>query len=70
MEFCIETQTLKGILIAIYLVLTCEILPADAGLLAKWLVSLTSDREFQVRSPLVADSSALSPAVQGTHGLA
>ena len=31
MEFCIETQTLKGILTAIYLVLTCEILPAGAG---------------------------------------
>ena len=31
MEFCIETQTLKRILTAIYLVLTCEILPAGAG---------------------------------------
>ena len=25
MEFCVETQTLKGILTAIYLILTCEI---------------------------------------------
>ena len=31
MEFCIETQTLKGILTAMYFVLTCEILPAGAG---------------------------------------
>ena len=31
MEFCIETQTLKGILTAIYFVLTCEIFPAGAG---------------------------------------
>ena len=31
MEFCIETQTLKGILPAIYFVLTCEISPAGAG---------------------------------------
>ena len=31
MEFCIETQTLKGILTAIYFVLTCEILPAGAS---------------------------------------
>ena len=32
MAFCIETQTLRVILTAIYLVLTCEkILPAGAG---------------------------------------
>ena len=31
MAFCIETQTLKGILTAIYFVLTCEILPPGAG---------------------------------------
>ena len=31
MEFCVETQTLEGILTAIYLVLTLEILPAGAG---------------------------------------
>ena len=31
MVFCIETQTLKGISTAIYLVLTGEILPAGAG---------------------------------------
>ena len=28
MAFCIETQTLKGILTAIYFILTCEILTA------------------------------------------
>ena len=31
MEFCIEAQTLKGILTAMYFILTCEILPAGAG---------------------------------------
>ena len=31
MAFCIETQTLKGILTAIYFVFTSEILPAGAG---------------------------------------
>ena len=31
MALCIETQTLEGILTAIYFVLTCEILPAGAG---------------------------------------
>ena len=31
MEFCIETQTLKGILTAMYFILTCEKLPAGAG---------------------------------------
>ena len=31
MEFCIETQTLKGILNAMHFVLTREILPAGAS---------------------------------------
>ena len=31
MAFCIKTQSLKGILTAIYFVLTCQILPAGAG---------------------------------------
>ena len=31
MAFCIETQTLTGILTVLYLVLTSEILPAGAG---------------------------------------
>ena len=31
MVFCIETQTWKGILTTIYLILTGEILPAGAG---------------------------------------
>ena len=31
MVFCIKTQTLKGILTAIYFVLSCEILPAGAS---------------------------------------
>ena len=31
MAFCIETQTLKGILTAIYLVLAGDILPAGVG---------------------------------------